>query len=100
MTSAREKSPRTVPKSPRRTRRNAQVEHGLRQFKIRHRMLDARREELVRRYPDKWVALTSNGTLVAGDTMGEVIEKLESRGLRRNDAAVKFMATTRRRMIL
>lgn len=40
------------------------------------------------------------GTIVAGYTIDEVVEKLESKGLRRNDAAIKFMATTRRRMIL
>ena len=100
MTSAAEESPTTVHQRVRRTGGTARVEHGLRQFKIRHRMLDARREELVRKYPDQWVAFTSNGSIVAGHTISEVVEKLERKGLRRNDAAIKFMATTHRRMIL
>ena len=100
MTSVTEKSPATVYQRIRRTGRTPQVEYGLGQFKIRHRMLDARREELVRKYPDQWVAFTSNGTIVAGYTIDEMVEKLESKGLLRNDAAIKFMATIRRRMIL
>ena len=89
-----------------RRRRVRKLERGsgsrgdLRGFKARHRILDERREELVRKYPDQWVAFASNGTLVAADTVDDLIEKLDRKRLRGGDVAIRFMATTRRRMIL
>ena len=69
-------------------------------FQARHRALDEHKEELVGKYPDQWVAFTANGTLVAAETVDELIEKLDRKGLRGGDVAIRFMATTRRRMIL
>lgn len=80
-----------------RSDRSSFVLHG---FSARHRILDERRDELVLKYPDQWVGLASNGTLVAADTVDELVEKLERKSVPRSDVAVRFMATKRRRMIL
>ena len=76
------------------------VAHDLRDFQKRIRFLDANHAELVKKYPDQVVALTSNGTLVAAPTTAELVEKLDRKGLRRDNAATRLMETTPRMWIL
>ena len=78
----------------------ARVAYELQDFQKRIRYLDANHAELVKRYPDQVVALTSNGTLVAAPTVEELVEKLERKGLDRSGAATKLMETTPRMLIL
>ncbi len=78
----------------------AWVAQDLRDYRRRLLFLDANHAELVKKYPDQWVALASNGTLVAAPTMTEIIEKLERKGLHKNNAATKFMETPPRLLIL
>ena len=72
----------------------------LRGFRARRHTLDERHDELVLKYPDRWVALTSNGTLIAADTVTDLVDQMERKGLTSNDAAVRFMATIPKHMIL
>ena len=77
--------------------------HGnqeLKRYQERVRTLDGLLPSLRAKYPDNWVALTSNGSIVAAPTVAEMVEKLEQKKLPGNDAAVKFIATSPRRMIL
>ena len=76
------------------------IRASLRDFGVRSQVLDQRHDELLQKYPDQWVALTSNWTLVAADTVEELAQSLDKKGLRRNDVAYRFMATNRRPMIL
>ena len=78
----------------------ARVAYELQDFQKRNRYLDANYAELVKKYPDHWVALASNGTLVAAPTTHELIEKLERKGLDREGAATKLMETNPRMLIL
>ncbi len=77
-----------------------QVSYGLKQYRDRVHLLERLCPRLEKEYPDQWVALASNGTVVAASTMPEMVEKLDRKGLQSNDAAVRFMATTPHRMIL
>ena len=72
----------------------------MRQFKKRTLFLSARRPELTRRYPDQWVGIASNGTLVAAPSIEEVLDKLKDKGISKRGFAMKLMATQPRRMIL
>ena len=72
----------------------------MRQFRKRTRYLSAHRPELIRKYPDQWVALACNGSLIAGPTIQDVLAKAEAKGLDKKGLAVKLMATKPRRMIL
>ena len=72
----------------------------LKEFGARHRLLDQLQDELVRRYPDQWVALTPNRTLVAADRPQELIQRIHCKGLSSNGAAIRFMSTSPRRMII
>ena len=73
---------------------------GMRQFKKRTHFLSVHRPELTRKYPDQWVGLSCNGTLISGPTIQAVLDKVESKGLNRQGLAVKLMATKPRRLIL
>lgn len=72
----------------------------MRQFKKRTLFLIARRPELTRRYPDQWVGIASNGTLVAAPSIEGVLDKLKNKGVSKRGFAMKLMATQPRRMIL
>ena len=78
----------------------ARVAYELQDFQKRNRYLDANYAELVKKYPDQVVALTSNGTLVAAPTVKELVEKLEQKGLDRNGVATKLMETNPRMLLL
>ena len=78
----------------------AKVAYELQDFQKRNRFLDANSTELVKKYPDQWVALTTNWTLVAAPTTGELIEKIEKKGLDRRGAATKLLETNPRMLIL
>ena len=73
---------------------------GMRQFKKRTRYLSAHRPELTLQYPDQWVGLAGNGTLIAGPTIRDLLATVDAKGLDREGLAVKLMATKPRRMIL
>ncbi len=78
----------------------APLSDEMRQYKKRTVFLSAHRAELTRRYPDQWVGISSNWTLVAAPTVAGVIGKLEGKGLGKRGLAVKLMSTKPRRMIL
>ena len=62
-------------------------------FSRRIERLDERRDELKKRYPDKWVALIDDGRVVASDRLADVLEELDKRGISRKKAVVKLMET-------
>ena len=77
-----------------------QVSRELSDYRNRVRLLEEKHDEMQKKYPDQWVALTADGTIVAAATIDEIMEKLRRKGLKGNDAAMKFMATMHRQMIL
>ena len=72
----------------------AKVAYQLQNFQKRHLFLIANHAELLKKYPDQVVALTTNWTLVAAPTMTELLEKIEKKGLDRRSAATKLVETT------
>ena len=73
---------------------------GMRQFKKRTHFLSVHRPELTCKYPDQWVGLACNWTLIAAPTLDDMLSKMEAIGITREGLAVKLMATKPRRMIL
>ena len=59
----------------------------------RSERLRAMRPELIKKYPDKWVALTENGVLVVADSNRERREKIEELGEHPGFAAREFLNT-------
>ena len=76
------------------------VSDEMRQYIKRTLFLRDHRSELTNKYPDQWVALSANGTLIAASSIKGVLSKVEEKGLRKRGLAVKLMATTPRRLIL
>ena len=61
-----------------------------------HEILARMRKErpnLLERHPDRWVAMGKEGVSVVGDSMEEVLGKVEGRGLRGADVVIEFMDT-------
>ena len=59
----------------------------------RDERLRAMRPELIKKYPDKWVALTENGVLVVADSAEERRKKIEELGEYTGFAAREFLNT-------
>ena len=76
------------------------VSDEMRQYVKRTLFLRDHRSELTNKYPDQWVALSANGTLIAASSIKGVLSKVEEKGLRKRGLAVKLMATTPRRLVL
>ena len=73
---------------------------GLQQFKQGRKLFDDMRDELVRKYPNQWVAVTTNGTIVSGNTVDEVLDAIERKHLDKRNVVMRLMETKRRKMIL
>ena len=69
------------------------IREDFRRFSRRTERMDARLGELKERYPDKWVALLDGGDIIAADSLGDVLKKLDERGIPRRKAVVKLMET-------
>ena len=48
---------------------------------------------LVKRHPDKWVAMGQKRVLAVGDSMDEVLREVESRGLHGEDVVIDCLDT-------
>ena len=59
----------------------------LRDYKARSERLLEMRPELIKKYPDQYVALTENGTLVVATSREERVEKIKQLGERPGFAA-------------
>ena len=62
--------------------------------------MDREREALTRQYPDRWVAMGKDGVVAVGDTLDDVITKIDAQGARRGSVDVKFMDTNPSPMLL
>ena len=49
------------------------------------------RETLTEKHPDKWVAMGKDGPLAIGDSLDEVIEEVESQGMRAGEVMIEFL---------
>ena len=56
--------------------------------------------ELIKKYPDRWVAMGRDGALAVGDSMKEVLEEVERQGVDRGETVVEFLDTSPPLLIL
>ena len=76
------------------------VLEGIRWYGERCELFDRRREELTEKYPDRYVALAADDTVVASETLDEVFEELDRRGLEREPCVVEFLSAEPDNLIL
>ena len=75
------------------------IHEGLREYTGRVEQMEAQRPSLVKRFPDKWVAM-SDGDLVVADSLKEALSCLDEKEIPRTGAVIEFMDTRKRNMVL
>lgn len=73
---------------------------GMREY---HEIVVRMRSEqpgLIKKYPDRWVAMGRDGVLAVGDSMGEVLEEVERQGVDSGETVVEFLDTSPPLLIL
>ncbi len=55
--------------------------------------MQAEHAALMEKYPDKWVAMGKEGLVSVGDSMEEVLEDVESRGIQEEGLVIEFLET-------
>ena len=65
----------------------------LAQFTEAHRRLLQAVPNLVKDYPDQWVAFTDDGTVLSAKTSRELIERIKQAGMRPGDTPIKYLNT-------
>ena len=60
----------------------------------------AERAALTDVHPNLWVAMGKNGVLAVGDSMDDVLEEVESRGMRGGDIVIELLDTNPPLLIL
>ena len=74
----------------------ARFERSERLFK----RIDAERKELVKIYPDQWVAMSEDGIVASADTVNELFKLVKEKGIPRDDVCHAYMDTDTRTWIL
>lgn len=59
----------------------------------RDERLRAMRPELIKKYPDKWVAITETNVFIVADSVKELVAKAEELGARPGFSAREFLNT-------
>lgn len=57
----------------------------------RYDYLDSRREKLLEKYPDQFVAVTENDVVAVAKTMKKLLSELKKKGLESRDVSIEFM---------
>ena len=74
----------------------ARIEKSEKLFK----RMDAERKELVKMYPDQWVAMSEEGIVASADTMDEMFKLVKEKGIRIEDVYHDYMNTKPEKWIL
>ena len=62
--------------------------------------MESQRSELLLKHPDQWVAIGKGGIVAAADTMGDLFNILDEKGIRREDVFHDYMDTNPRTLLL
>ena len=63
------------------------------QFTAAHVRLLKAAPNLVKDYPDQWIAFADDGAVLSGKTSRELIERIKQAGMRPGDTPIKFLNT-------
>ena len=66
---------------------------GLREYRLIVKRMWAEKAALTEAHPNRWVAMGKDGVLAVGDSMDEVLEEVESRGIHGGDIVIEFLDT-------
>lgn len=68
-----------------------EILEGITAAEKRYDLLDSRREELLEKYPDRFVAVTENDVVAVAKTMKKLLSELKKKGLETRDVSIRFM---------
>src|SRR5437870_1342172 len=77
-----------------------QVDRELRAFQKDAQLLSAKREQLLKTYPEQWVAIYEGKVAAAAPTLQHLVDHLKQLEIPRGRAAVRFMSKHLRKMFL
>ena len=69
------------------------VREGIRWFGERCDLFDSRRDELTAQYPDQFVAMAADDTIIASETLDGLFAEIDRRGLSRGDCVGEFLSS-------
>ena len=72
---------------------SAAIREGIRWYGERCDLFDSRRDELTAQYPDQFVAMAADDTIIASETLDGLFEEIDRRGLIRGDCVGEFLNT-------
>ena len=76
------------------------LSRGLAAFGRTMDWFDAHYDELMARYPDRWIAFSAEGVLATGDTQDEVLARVDRAQIERGEASTEFVPAKPLNLIL
>ena len=71
---------------------SAAIREGIRWYGERCDLFDIRRDELTAKYPDQFVAMAADDTIIASETLDGLFEEIDRRGIEREPCVVKYLS--------
>jgi hypothetical protein len=76
------------------------VDRDLRAFRKDARVLSSKRQHLIAQYPNQWVGIHESTVVARGGTLDSVVEQLDTLGIPRGRAIVRYISKNPRKMFL
>ena len=73
---------------------------SLRTFQRSARVLSDSHPHLIDEYPNQWVAVADGSVMAHGDTLEQVLTRIDAEDISRADVIIRFMERPRRTLIL
>jgi len=73
---------------------------SLRAFQRSARVLSDNHPRLIDEYPNQWVAAADSTVMAHGDTLEQVLTRIDAEGISRADVIIRFIERTQRTLIL
>ena len=69
------------------------IREGIRWYGERCDLFDSRRDELTAQYPDQFVAMAADDTIIASATLDGLFAEIDRRGIEREPCVVKYLSS-------
>ena len=67
------------------------IAEGIRWYGERCDLFDSRRDELTAQYPDQFVAMAADDTIIASKTLDGLFDEIDRRGIEREPCVVEYL---------
>ena len=77
-----------------------QLDADLQEFRKNAGLLSSRKAHLIKRYPKRWIAIFGRKVLAEGDSLAQVLAKIDELHVPRGRVVTRYIDRNQRRMIL